>query len=216
MTLTTYFLYLAAVAVLVLTPGPTMLMSITNAASHGTARALVSTAGSVTAVLGVMLLSSMGLGALLAASETAFMVLKFVGAAYLIYLGVTTFRKAEGAVFAAANAGSAQANASQPKTPRAFFLQGWMVGASNPKALLFFSAFFPQFIDPAIGWVPQFAVLATTFVTIEFSVLSLCCVFAARLAPWLRQPGRARWFNRVSGSLFAAMGALLLLVRRPA
>ena len=92
-------------------------------------------------------------------------------------------------------------------------MQGWLVGASNPKALLFFSAFFPQFIDPAIGWVPQFAVLATTFVTIEFSVLSLCCVFAARLAPWL---GRARWFNRVSGILFAAMGALLLLVRRPA
>ena len=211
MTITTYFMYLAAVAALVLTPGPTMLMSITNAATHGTARALMSAAGSVTAVLGVMLLSSMGLGALLAASETAFTVLKIVGAAYLIYLGITTFRSADRAVFAPANADEAQV-----KTPRALFLQGWMVGASNPKALLFFSAFFPQFIDPATGWVPQFAVLATTFVTIEFSVLSLCCMFAARLAPWLRQPGRARRFNRASGSLFAAMGALLLVVRRPA
>lgn len=211
MTLTTYLLYLAAVAVLVLTPGPTMLMSITNAATHGTARALMSSAGSVTAVLGVMLLSSMGLGALLAASETAFTVLKVVGAAYLIYLGVTTFRSADRAVFA-----PVETSAVIGKSPRALYFQGWMVGASNPKALLFFSAFFPQFIDPAAGWVPQFAVLATTFVAIEFSVLSLCCVFAARLAPWLRQPGRARWFNRASGSLFAAMGALLLLVRRPA
>jgi threonine/homoserine/homoserine lactone efflux protein len=221
MTLTTYLLYLAAVAVLVLTPGPTMLMSITNAAIHGTPRALLSAAGSVTAVLGVMLLSSMGLGALLAASETAFTALKIVGAAYLIYLGITTFRSADRAVFAPSDNGAAHAHASQPnasqkKSPRTLFLQGWLVGASNPKALLFFSAFFPQFIDPATGWVPQFAVLATTFVVIEFSVLSLCCVFAARLAPWLRQPGRARWFNRVSGSLFAAMGALLLLVRRPA
>lgn len=211
MTLTAYLLYLAAVAVLVLTPGPTMLMSITNAATHGTVRALMSAAGSVTAVLGVMLLSSMGLGALLAASETAFTVLKIVGAAYLIYLGVTTFRSADRAVFAHANVG-----AVQTKTPRALFLQGWMVGASNPKALLFFSAFFPQFIDPTISWMPQFGVLATTFIAFEFSVLSLCCVFAARLAPWLRQAGRARWFNRVSGSLFTAMGALLLVVRRPA
>ena len=210
MTLTTYGLYLAAVALLVLTPGPTMLMSITNAASYGTARALTSTAGSVTAVLGLMLLSSMGLGAVLAASELAFTVLKVVGAGYLIYLGITTFRSADRAVFAAAQASGPH------KSVRALYLQGWMVGASNPKALLFFTAFFPQFIDPATAWAPQFAVLAGTFVTIEFAVLSLCCVFAARLAPWLRQPGRARWFNSVSGSLFATMGALLLVVRRPA
>ena len=85
MTLTTYFIYLAAVALLVVTPGPTMLMSMTNAATYGTAKALMSTAGSVTAVLGVMILSSMGLGAVLAASNTAFTVLKVVGAAYLIY-----------------------------------------------------------------------------------------------------------------------------------
>ena len=210
MTLTTYGLYLAAVALLILTPGPTMLMSITNAASFGTGRAMVSTAGSVTAVLGVMLLSSLGLGAVLAASETAFTVLKVAGATYLIYLGVTTFRRADQAVFDSPGASVVH------KSARALFTQGWMVGASNPKALLFFSAFFPQFIDPASAWAPQFGLLAATFVLIEFAVLSLCCVFAARLAPWLRVKGRARWFNRVSGSLFAMMGAVLLLMRRPA
>ncbi len=212
MSITTYLLYLAAVAVLVLTPGPTMLMSITNAARHGTARALVSSAGSVTAVLGIMLLSSMGLGALLAASDTAFTVLKVLGAGYLIYLGVSSFRHADRAVFA-------DADTTAPLTATsvcALFWQGWLVGASNPKALLFFAAFFPQFIDPNQPWPDQFAILAVTFVVCEFSVLSLCCAFAARLAPWLRRPGRARWFNRVSGSLFAGMGALLLIVRRPA
>ncbi len=90
-----------------------------------------------------------------------------------------------------------------------------MVGASNPKALLFFSAFFPQFIDTRQHWMLQFAVLAATFVVIEFAVLSLCCVFVARLAPWLRQRGRTLWFNRISGGLFAGMGGLLLIVRRP-
>lgn len=212
MTLATYFLYLAAVALLVLTPGPTMLMSITNAARHGTARALLSTAGSVTAVLGIMLLSSMGLGALLAASDTAFTVLKVVGAAYLIYLGVTGFRNADRAIFAAPGAAD---TLDGSKSAGGLYLQGWLVGASNPKALLFFAAFFPQFVNPLLPWVPQFAILALTFVVFEFSVLSLCCVFAARLAPWLRRSGRARWFNRVSGGLFALMGALLLVVRRP-
>jgi threonine/homoserine/homoserine lactone efflux protein len=210
MTFTTYLLYLAAVAVLVITPGPTMLMSITNAASHGTTKALTSTAGSVTAVLGVMLLSAMGLGALLAASDLAFTALKVVGAGYLIYLGVSTFLSADRAVFVVDEADTST------KSGRALFVQGWLVGASNPKAILFFSAFFPQFIDPNEDGIRQFAILATTFVAMEFSVLSLCCVFAARLAPWLRKPGRARWFNRASGSLFAGMGALLLLVRRPA
>ncbi|MFM2276558.1 MAG: hypothetical protein RL211_2430 [Pseudomonadota bacterium] len=209
MTLTTYFLYLAAVALLIVTPGPTMLMSMTNAATYGTAKALMSTAGSVTAVLGVMILSSMGLGAVLAASDTAFTVLKVVGAAYLIYLGITTFINADRAVLAAENP------LAPTRSARSLYLQGWMVGASNPKALLFFSAFFPQFIDPQATFVPQFAILAATFVAIEFSVLSLCCVFTARLAPWLRQSGRTRTFNRVSGSLFAGMGALLLLMRRP-
>ncbi|MBP6493841.1 MAG: LysE family translocator [Rhodoferax sp.] len=209
MTLTTYFIYLAAVALLVVTPGPTMLMSMTNAATYGTAKALMSTAGSVTAVLGVMILSSMGLGAVLAASNTAFTVLKVVGAAYLIYLGITTFLNADRAVLATASP------LAPTRSARSLYLQGWMVGASNPKALLFFSAFFPQFIDPQAAFVPQFAILASTFIAIEFSVLSLCCVFTARLAPWLRESGRTRAFNRVSGSLFAGMGALLLLMRRP-
>ena len=91
MTLTTYLLYLAAVALLVLSPGPTMLMCITTALNHGSSKALTSVVGSVSAVLCVMLLSAMGLGALLATSEAAFTVAKVVGAAYLIYLGIKTF-----------------------------------------------------------------------------------------------------------------------------
>ena len=222
MTLSTYALYLAAVALLVLSPGPTMLMSMTNAVNHGARKAMASAAGSVTAVLGVMILSSLGLGALLSASEIALNIIKFIGALYLVYLGVKTFRSPVTTFDAAPQTdGNPGQPGDAPRKPavrsaRQLYLQGLMVGASNPKALLFFAAFFPQFLDPAAAWAPQFAILAGTFIAIEFSVLALCTVFAARIAPWLRQAGRARWFNRMTGSLFAAMGGLLFTLRRQA
>jgi threonine/homoserine/homoserine lactone efflux protein len=212
MTLSTYLLYLAAVALLVLTPGPTMLMSMTNAIAHGAPKAMASASGSITAALGMILLSSLGLGAVLAASDTAFWVLKLLGGAYLIYLGVKTFRSPVSSFDMPTS--SVLGDASTGMSMRKLYVQGLLVGASNPKALLFFAAFFPQFVDASQAWAPQFAILAITFVVFEFTTLSLCTLFAARIAPWLRQAGRARVFNRVSGSLFAAMGCLLLAARK--
>jgi len=216
MTPTTYLLYLAAVAVLVLSPGPTMLMCMTNAVKHGAGKAMASAGGSVTAVLGVMVLSSLGLGALLAASEAAFTVFKVVGAAYLIYLGVLTFRSPANTFDVVADQGSTDSANGLGGSAAKLYVQGLLVGASNPKALLFFSAFFPQFLDPSAPFMPQFVTLAGTFVACEFGVLSLASLFTARLAPWLRVAGRARWFNRISGGLFTGMGALLLTLRRQA
>lgn len=205
MSLSTYLIYLAAALLLILTPGPTMLMCMTNALNHGPARAMASVGGAITAVLGVMALSAMGLGALLAASETAFTVVKTAGAAYLVWLGIRTFR----------STGLLQVEGHAP-SPRSFWLQGFLVGASNPKAILFFAAFFPQFLDPAHPVVPQFAVLAGTFVICELAVLSLCALGVARLVPLLRSASLVRGINRTFGGLFALMGGLLLLSRRPA
>lgn len=212
MTLTTYVLYLAAVALLVLTPGPTMLMCITTSLNQGPRRAMTSVAGSVSAVLCVMLLSALGLGALLAASETAFTVAKVLGAAYLVWLGVKTFRSD-----AAALAGPDGAALAAPLgSARAQFMRGFLVGASNPKAILFFAAFFPQFLNPAAPFAPQFAVLALTFMACEFSVLSACALGVSRIAPLLRSARPVRWVNRICGGLFTLMGGLLLLTRRQA
>ena len=206
MTLTTYFLYLAAVALLVLSPGPTMLMCITTALNHGPRKAMTSVAGSVSAVLCVMLLSALGLGALLAASEAAFNAAKFFGAAYLIWLGIKTFRS------------DATTLVTPPDNPaatsRSFYLRGFLIGASNPKALLFFAAFFPQFLNPDLPFAPQFAILALTFVGFEFAVLTLYALGVSRIAPLLRQSGPIRWINRICGGLFTVMGGLLLLTRR--
>lgn len=212
MTLSTSLLYLAAVALLVLSPGPTMLMCMTTALQHGPRRAMAAAGGSVTAVLATMLLSALGLGALLAASETAFWILKAAGAAYLIWLGIKTFRS-QGSVFDQMPEGATAA----PAVPaRRLFVQGLIVGGSNPKAILFFTAFFPQFLDPALSFAPQFAILAATFVAFEFTVLTLCALGVARLAPVLRSGNRMRWFNRISGGLFTLMGSLLLATRRAA
>jgi len=206
MTLTTYLLYVAAVALLILTPGPTMLMCMTNALNHGPRKAMTSVSGSVSAVLCVMLLSALGLGALLAASEAAFTVAKVIGAAYLTWLGIKTFRS-EAAVLRA-DAGGIEVSR------RSFFLRGFLVGASNPKAVLFFAAFFTQFLNPAAPFVPQFAILALTFMAFEFTVLACCALGVSRIAPLLRSSRPVRWFNRVSGGLFTLMGGLLLLTRR--
>jgi threonine/homoserine/homoserine lactone efflux protein len=207
MTLTTYLLYAAAVALLIVTPGPTMLMCMTNAVNHGPRRAMTSVAGAVTAVLCVMVLSAMGLGALLAASEAAFTTAKVVGAAYLIWLGIKTFRSTT-VLHSGEDAGAL--------APRSFFTQGFLVGASNPKAILFFAAFFPQFLNPAAPIVPQFVILALTFVAFEFTVLTLCALGVSRLMPLLKTSGPVRWINRICGGLFTVMGGLLLLTRRQA
>ena len=217
MTLTTYLLYLAAVALLVLTPGPTMLMCTTTAINHGPRRAMLSAAGSVTAVLGVMLLSALGLGALLAASDVAFAIAKLLGASYLIALGIKTYRS-QGALLTTdtTDISAGESLVAGTGMGRAAYVRGFLVGASNPKALLFFAAFFPQFLNPNLSFAPQFAILALTFVAFELTVLTACALGVSRIAPLLRQPGPMRWVNRVCGGLFTVMGLALLFTRRQA
>jgi threonine/homoserine/homoserine lactone efflux protein len=210
MTLTTYALYLAAVAALVFSPGPTMLMCMTTALNTGRSNAIASATGSISAVLGVMTLSALGLGALLAASELAFNVVKAIGALYLIWLGIRTF-------FGSAEAIRIEKSATQPpKRLRFYYARGFLVGSSNPKALLFFTAFFPQFLNPDQALLPQYGILALTFAVFEFTVLTMCACGVSAIAPTLQATRPMRWINRIAGGLFAMMGGLLLLSRRHA
>nr|WP_255429553.1 LysE family translocator [Ramlibacter albus] len=193
---------------LILAPGPTMLMCMTNAINHGRGAAMASSFGALAASVCIMALSALGLGALLAASEAAFTVLKAIGAAYLIWLGIRTFRSGGGA--------GLQIASDVPVQTRSMFLQGFLVGASNPKALLFFAAFFPQFIDPTQPVFAQFAILSGTFVFGDFLMLTACAFGVGYVAPKLRQAHVVRWINRVCGGLFTLMGGLLLFSRRSA
>lgn len=210
MSLTTYSLYLAAVAVLVLSPGPTMLMCITTALNEGKSSALAAAVGSIGAVLGVMTLSALGLGALLAASELAFTVVKVIGAIYLIWIGIKTFCNSAEAI------DIKRAATDTGRRLRAHYVKGLLVGSSNPKAILFFTAFFPQFLDPIVPFAPQYCILALTFIACEFSVLAMCAFGVSAVVPVLRSNWHMRWINKVTGGLFATMGGLLLFSRRHA
>jgi len=159
---------------------------MTTALNEDKSSALAAAAGSISAVLGVMTLSALGLGALLAASELAFTTVKVIGAVYLIWLGIKTFRGDAGGV------DIKKAATVSGKSLRSPYARGFLVGSSNPKAILFFTAFFPQFLNPTEPFAPQYAILALTFVTFEFSVLAACASGVSAIAPVLRSSWHMR------------------------
>lgn len=205
MLLSTWLLYVAAVFVLTVTPGPSVLMCVSTAVNLGPRKALITSLGSTSAIVGLMALSALGLGALLAASETLFTALKWAGAAYLAYLGVRALLAPASDICVA---GGAVAGG------RRLFAQGFLVGLSNPKALLFFGALFPQFLNPAAPQLPQFLVLGATFVCFELGWLTVYALSAARAQRWLQQPQRARQFNRLTGAVFLLAAGLLATSKR--
>jgi len=210
MTFSSWLIYAAAVWVLTVTPGPSVLMCVSTSVQLGPRRALLAAAGSTTAIAGIMVLSMLGLGTVLAASETLFTALKWLGAAYLAYLGVSAL------LSPATSLAVPAASPRQAGAGRALFIRGFLVGASNPKALLFFGALFPQFMDPAASQASQFLVLGGTFVVFELFWLSVYTLTASRARAWLEQPRRARLFNRATGAVFLLAAGLLATTRRQA
>lgn len=209
MTLSTWLLYTAAVLVLTVTPGPSVLMCISTSVQHGPRRALVAALGSTTAIACIMVLSMLGLGTVLAASELLFSALKWLGAGYLAYLGITS-------LLSKASSLAVPEASVPPLGARALFGRGLLVGASNPKALLFFGALFPQFIEPSAPPAGQFLVLGVTFIVFELFWLSVYGLTAARARRWLQAPRRALLFNRVTGGVFLLAAGLLAATKRNA
>lgn len=206
MTTSTWLLYAAAVFVLTVTPGPSVLMCISTSVNLGPRKALIACLGSTTAIVAIMVLSALGLGAALAASDALFNALKWLGAGYLAYLGITSLLSKSTEI----TVSSSGALTSK----RRLFSQGFLVGASNPKALLFFGALFPQFIVPNEPYLPQFLVLGSTFVFFELLWLTIYALSAARAKVWLQQPRRATLFNRATGVVFLMAAGILATSKR--
>jgi len=207
MSLQLWLAYVAAVFIISGTPGPNMLLAMTHGIHHGLAPTARSTMLGLLAGLAVILGVSLGgLGAVLLASSELFEVLKYVGAAYLIYLGVKTWRAADSRLDTEGKPDAAGGWAR--------FRIGVLVALSNPKAILFGVAFFPQFLDPAKPMAPQASILLLSFMAIETGWM---CVYAgggAKLAEWLKEGGRLRWFNHIAGGAFVSAGVLLGTFRR--
>jgi len=196
-----WLLYLAAAIGLSLSPGPNGLLALTHGAIHGYRKALFTIAGGVFGFVLVIAASMFGIGALLQASVAWLTVLKWVGGAYLVWLGIQLWRAPPMDIRAA--------EGSAARAGRSLFNEGFLSAVTNPKAILFFAAFLPQFIDPARSLLPQFAAMAGTFAVVEF-VYELCVARAAqRISPWLRRVGRT--FTRTCGAVFVAIGVAMPL-----
>ena len=203
MALHLWLLYLTAVIGLSLTPGPNGLLALSHGALYGHRRALFTVAGGLLGFVVLMALSMFGIGALLQTSADALTLLKWIGGAYLVWLGIQLWRSPP---LRLTNLDDATARPGAQ-----LFRQGLFSALSNPKVILFFGAFLPQFLDPQRPLWLQFAVMALTFALVEGIVEYILARLAHRIRPWLERSGKG--FNRVCGGLFAAMGAALPTVR---
>ncbi len=200
MALHTWWLFVVTVFFVSGTPGPNMLHVMSRSVELGLSASLAAMLGCLIAVLTLLCASALGLTALLLAVPGAFAALRYVGAAYLIYLGYRAWTSRDAAI----EAGSDTARSIVPAWR--VFRGGFAVGISNPKALLFTAAFLPQFIDPALPKAPQFAVMVVTFAAIETAWYFVYALGGQSMAAFLRRPGPRKAFNRVTGGLFVAFG----------
>ena len=193
--------------VCVISPGPAVLLSITNSLTQGVKKSVLSSLGNVSGILVVSSAAALGLGAVLQTSAFLFALLKIIGAFYLIFLGIRQW-KAGGNVFDASNL------TIQPALgKRRSFVQGFLVALSNPKAVLFFTAFFPQFLDLSKPVPIQFLILTATFMVFSFFILVLYALTARFTKVWFAAGRRALWFNRICGSIFVAFGIGVLRLK---
>lgn len=201
-----WFAFVVASTILVTIPGPTVMLVVSHAMGGGKGTGWATVPGVALGDVTAMTVSLAGAGAVLAASATLFTVLKLVGAAYLVWLGIKLWRADPSPEALAAHA--------KPKGFLGMFTSAYIVTALNPKGIVFFVAFVPQFVLTDRPLVPQFAILIATFVIIAAVNVALWAVLAGEMRARFRRPGMLRLINRVGGSILIGAGALTALARR--
>lgn len=199
--------FVAASMALLMIPGPTVLLVLSYALSQGRGVALATVAGVALGDLIAMSASLAGLGALVLASAGLFTALKWIGAAYLTYLGIKMLRGASSAQFGAVG-GAREASA------RAVFGHATAVTALNPKSIVFFIAFVPQFVDPSRALMPQFTVLVVTFVFLAAVNALAYALMADKMRRRIARPCVLTWLTRFGGGALIAMGVATAAFRR--
>jgi homoserine/homoserine lactone efflux protein len=220
--MTLYPVFLLVAAATVASPGPGVVLTLTNALRYGFRGTFAGILGIAAGALVVAAISATGLGVLLATSAAAFTVIKMVGAAYLIVLGVRLW-------FAPVpDWGSGGAVSPQTHEPRRIhsaaaddeagagrrFLEGLSLQVTNPKAIFFFLSVFPQFVDRSPGGATPFAVLVLTYASLVVAIHCAYALTARRARRWLTSPRGGRAVNRIGGATFVCFGAALATARR--
>jgi homoserine/homoserine lactone efflux protein len=206
-TLITLLLFALTELALSLSPGPAVFLVVSQGMKAGFTGSLRSTLGIMTGELIFFTLSAFGLGALLIASQPLFLFVKWVGASYLVYLGlkmmVRSFRQTNGGP-----------EPSQALSQARFYRQGLLMQLANPKAILFFTALLPQFINPAFPATIQFIVLGLVSITVQGSTLTAYGWLAEKGGCWLKQGRFSQWLDRLAGVFLIGAGVKLALAKR--
>ena len=208
MDLGVWITYLVATIILSVSPGPGVFSSISSGLHHGLRLGVWNGIGMQLANLVLMAIVALGLGAILLASETLFSIVKWVGVAYLVYLGIVTWR--------APARGFEEDRDDEETTARGIFMRGFWVNITNPKGIIFCAAILPQFVDPARPQLAQYVILALTTFVVDIAVMSGYTAAAARVLGTMRDPARLRLVNRGLGGAFVTAGIALATFRRSA
>jgi len=203
MTFDTWLAFFVAAWLICLSPGPGVLSCVTAGLQHGFRSALWNIAGLQAGATVTLVVVGVGLGAVLAASPLAFAAIKWLGAAYLVYLGVQQWRSAQAPIRAPAAVGPGLA---EVKLPRALFLRGLIVNSTNPKGILFTASVLPQFIDPKAPQLIQFVIVWCTLLFTDVCSMSGYTALGVQALRWLQNPVIARITNQVFGALFVLAG----------
>jgi homoserine/homoserine lactone efflux protein len=207
MELTTWLGFFVASWAISVSPGAGAVAAMSAGLAHGFARGYWLTFGLILGLWSQLALVGAGLGALIAASSAAFVVVKWLGVAYLLWLGIAQWRSAATTLDAGATRAGVASRA-------ALVGRGWALNTVNPKGTLFMLAVVPQFIDPASPLLPQYAAIAGTLAFTDLVVNAGYTAFAARVLAAISTPQRLRWLNRFFGGLFIGLAALLASVKR--
>ena len=198
--------YCLAVTILVLIPGPVVTLVVANSLRQGSRSGLATVAGASIGNAILLGATAVGLIAFFALLSEVFEIVRWVGAAYLIWLGIKAWR---------AHGTHEAASLPRPaRSSRAVFLQGFVIAITNPKAILFYIAFLPQFVDPHLPAGPQLLLMIATMIVMALLTDSGYALLAARARGWFTVPERRRLQSRITGTLLIGVGCALLVARR--
>ncbi|MCB0155652.1 MAG: LysE family translocator [Anaerolineae bacterium] len=206
MTFALWLTFTLAAGTLIAIPGPTNVMVMACGLRHGTKPALSTVFGIVPGVMSAMLLSFLGLGAILATSSHLFELMKWAGAIYLVYLGIKQWRSEPALV---------DAELAQPQSSgRAIIGQAFTVTFLNPKGIIFYIAFMPQFIAPNAPVLPQLLLLGATFIALVFPINTAYALLAGNMRRFIQNQRTLRWMNRTGGAMLVGAGILTASLKR--
>jgi len=208
MNLNEYLIFVVITFTFMLSPGPSTFNSMNNGIRYGARKSVIAVLGNVAAFQLLIVLSVIGLGAVLAASEMAFQIIKVIGAVYLAYLGIIIWRSQT--VVSANGVGETRVDISALQLCKRAFL----VSMSNPKALIYITALLPQFINLNQPSLPQFILTALTIGATQFAAFSAYAILSSKARIWLNNSNNLKIFNRISGATFIGFGIALGLTER--